>query len=194
LLLILLEMQITSSNVFVDSVAEQLQVNHLLECIRRAQKGKHKEMNPEDFIPLDFTPPAVSNKSDKKNVIVLDSDETDNSPKKKNAKGKKQKKRGRSVSRTSDEDEPKRKKERQQKRGRSVSRSSNNKSKKKKKQKKRGRSVSRSSNEDDKSDIKGTKKYHHLADLDKDLRASLRVSNLFVSFHSSIHMFTNWHK
>src|ERR1041385_7524927 len=49
----------TSISFLIDSVAEQEQVNYLLECIRRVKKGKQKEIRPEDLL-IDFNNQEVN--------------------------------------------------------------------------------------------------------------------------------------
>ena len=151
-----------------DSTAEQAQVRYLLELIRKINKGKKGEQNPDDMIftpdvfdkALDFkqSPPkkpiikkskheeygvASSSKSTSKSaykpIVILSSDENEDDEIKRHNKKKQHKKRKRSASRSNSEE----------------------------------------SNElDTEDDSIGPRRvtYFHLADLSKDKRDALRVS------------------
>ena len=146
-----------------DSFAEQKQVKYLLECIRQAERGKQKAINPKDLL-IDFgdvitSKLPVSNKPISKKPPAHKISEEYGI-----ASSSKSWKNSDSINLDNDYETKK------------------SKNKKHQNKRKRKRSDSRSSSEE-KNNSNRRVLYSHLSDLTKDLRDALRVS-YFVSFIS----------
>ena len=196
----------TTLSFLIDSVAEQEQVNYLLECIRRVKKAKQKEISAEDLL-IDFNNQEVNEVNvASKPIVSKKSTGSKSSTHKKyeeygtaGSSGLTHDEKANPVVVDDDEDNELHKSEKKKKK----------KNKKNKKpQSKRKRSTSRSSRssrssfeENDESGFAvgsaGAPRkvsYLHTADLSKDMREALRVTKLvyFVSFLFTD--FTNYHE
>ena len=197
----------TSISFLIDSVAEQEQVNYLLECIRRVKKGKQKEIRPEDLL-IDFNNQEVNEVNIASKPIV-----SKKSTGSKSSTHKKYEEYGTAGSSglthdekanpvvTVDDDEDNELHKSEKKKKKKNKKNKKPQSKRKRSTSRSSRSSRSSSEENDESGFAvgsaGAPRkvsYLHTADLSKDMRDALRVTKLvyFVSFLFTD--FTNYHE